>query len=78
MSEQCHTFIDGDELSVDQDTIAAGETTTVTLSIPSDVWVDERLAPIGETRPLVTGVVRLEDGEGHENFATASTFLAFS
>lgn len=73
-----YTFVAGDGLNVDQDTIAAGETTTVKLGIPSDVWVTERLAPIGETRPLVTGVVRLEDGEGHENFATASTFLTLS
>ena len=70
-----YTFIEGEELTATPNTIAPGETTTVVLSIPSDVWVTDRLAPIGETRPLVTGVIRLEDGEGHENFDTASAFL---
>jgi methane/ammonia monooxygenase subunit B len=70
-----YTFRAGDSLTVDKATIPAGATTTVKMSVASDLWAYERLAPIGETRPIVTGVVRIADSEGHENFATSQTFL---
>ncbi|MEQ1899018.1 MAG: methane monooxygenase/ammonia monooxygenase subunit B [Vicinamibacterales bacterium] len=70
------TYLLGDTLAVDNDTIPAGETVTVNLTMTSDRWDTERLVPTQETRPLITGVVRLEDGAGNENFLTASTFLA--
>jgi methane/ammonia monooxygenase subunit B len=69
------TYIVGENMEVDNGTIGAGETATVTLKMTSDRWETERLVPTQETRPLITGVVRVEDGEGNENFLTASTFL---
>ena len=68
------TFILGDTLSVDKETIPAGETSTVTLTMTSERWDTERLIPTQETRPLITGVIRVESA-GDENFLTASTFL---
>jgi methane/ammonia monooxygenase subunit B len=69
------TYILGEELSVDKETIAAGATETVTVTMVSDKWEAERLIPTQETRPLITGVIRMENGSGDENFLTVSTFL---
>lgn len=69
------TYILGEELSVDKETIAAGATETVTLTMTSPKWESERLVPTQETRPLITGVIRMENGSGDENFVTVSTFL---
>jgi methane/ammonia monooxygenase subunit B len=68
------TYILGDTLTVDNEVIPAGETSTVTLTMTSERWDTERLVPTQETRPLITGVIRVESG-GDENFLTASTFL---
>ncbi len=70
------TYNIGDNLTVDKDTIAPGATETVNLTMTSPRWDTERLIPTQETRPLITGVIRMEDGSGNENFITASTFLA--
>ncbi|MEI2809724.1 MAG: methane monooxygenase/ammonia monooxygenase subunit B [Nocardioides sp.] len=68
------SFTDGEGLSADKMTIPAGGTEQVTLQLQNDRWRTERLVPDAETRPLVTGVVRLESG-GQENFTTVQAFL---
>lgn len=56
-------------------TIAPGETATLKLSMADAVWAEERLMPVGESRMQVTGVLRLKDGAGHENFVTVQSFV---
>lgn len=68
------SFTEGEGLTADTTTIPAGETVPVTMQLQNDNWRTERLVPDAETRPLVTGVIRLESG-GMENFTTATAFL---
>lgn len=68
------SFEPGAGLTVDSDTINPGETKLVTMQLQNDNWRTERLVPDAETRPLVTGVIRLSSG-GMENFTTAQAFL---
>lgn len=56
-------------------TIAPGEATTLQLSMTDDVWAEERLMPVGESRMQITGIVRFEDAEGNENFKTVQSFV---
>jgi len=56
-------------------TIAPGETATLKLSMSDPVWAKERLMPVGESRMQVTGVLRLKDEAGHENFVTIQSFV---
>lgn len=56
-------------------TVAPGETATLKLSMTDDVWVKERLMPVGESRMQITGVLRFTDGAGHDNFATVQSFV---
>lgn len=55
--------------------IAPGETRELTLSITDKVWAVERLMPVGESRMQLTGVLRLKDEDGHENFVTVQSFV---
>ncbi|MGL5809077.1 MAG: methane monooxygenase/ammonia monooxygenase subunit B [Nocardioides sp.] len=75
-----YTFAAGDsnDLTLDGDTVAAGETKTVKMTLTSDIWDTDRLAPVGETRPLLTGVIRVADSGGNENFATVQTFMSLN
>ena len=55
--------------------IAPGETRELTMSITDQVWAKERLMPVGESRMQLTGVLRLQDEAGHENFVTIQSFV---
>lgn len=55
--------------------IAPGETREMTMSITDEVWATERLMPVGESRMQLTGVLRLQDEAGHENFVTIQSFV---
>lgn len=55
--------------------IAPGETRELTMSITDEVWAKERLMPVGESRMQLTGVLRLQDEAGHENFVTIQSFV---
>lgn len=67
---------DGRSLEVSPSpTIPPGETTTVKLSMKDPVWAEERLMPVGESRMQITGVLRLKDEAGHENFVTIQSFV---
>lgn len=55
--------------------IAPGETRELTMSITDEVWAKERLMPVGESRMQLTGVLRLQDEAGHENFVTVQSFV---
>jgi methane/ammonia monooxygenase subunit B len=55
--------------------IAPGESTTIQLAITDEIWEEERLIPIGESRMQVTGVIRFKDEAGKENFATVQSFV---
>jgi methane/ammonia monooxygenase subunit B len=63
-------------LVVSAPTIAPGKTATIELDMADPAWKTERLMPVGESRLQLTGVVRLKDGAGHENFATVQTFVS--
>lgn len=55
--------------------IAPGETRELTMSVTDEVWAEERLMPVGESRMQLTGVLRLQDEAGHENFVTIQSFV---
>lgn len=70
--------VDGDERLLQVEpaaTIAPGETATLKLSMQDDVWAEERLMPVGESRMQVTGVLRFTDSSGNENFKTVQSFV---
>lgn len=56
-------------------TVEPGETTTLKLSMTDEVWKEERLMPVGESRMQVTGVLRFADAEGNDTFATVQSFV---
>jgi methane/ammonia monooxygenase subunit B len=62
------------EISPDA-TIAPGETKELLLTMEDPIWKVERLLPIGESRMQITGVVRVADSAGNENFVTVQSFV---
>jgi methane/ammonia monooxygenase subunit B len=52
-------------MTVQSDTIAPGATQSVTITMPSDIWIhQERLLPIGESQLTVTGLLRFQTPNG--------------
>lgn len=57
-------------------TIAPGATASVDLKIKNHLWTVDRLMPVNESRMQVTGVLRLKDESGKENFQTIQSFVS--
>jgi methane/ammonia monooxygenase subunit B len=52
-------------MTVQPDTIAAGGSQQITITMPSDIWIkQERLLPIGESQLTVTGLLRFQTPGG--------------
>jgi methane/ammonia monooxygenase subunit B len=52
-------------MTVQPDTVAAGGSQQITITMPADVWIkQERLLPIGESQLTVTGLLRFQTPSG--------------
>ncbi len=52
-------------MTVQSDTVAPGASQQVTMTMPSNIWIDEaRLLPIGESQLTVTGQLRFQTANG--------------